>query len=183
MIPMMVEQQPGDQVIGCQWVYAQKYGPDGEVVKLKSCVVAMGNQQTDSVDTHSPVATNSTFKSLLAIAAKKGYTVSTADVRSAYLHGECKEKVLMRQPPGYVKLAPNGRPYICRLIKYLYGLTCMALSRLVEVGIFCSHSGFLIMVSRSVQLILACLFTLVILVIFWLWDACYSRGYVFEISF
>ena len=108
----LVEQQPGDQVIGCQWVYAQKYGPDGEVVKLKSRVVAMGNQQTDGVDTHSPVATNSTFKSLLAIAAKKGYTVSTADVRSAYLHGECKEKVLMRQPPGYVKLAPNGKPYI-----------------------------------------------------------------------
>src|SRR5258708_3055801 len=63
-----------------------------------------------------------TFRTLLALAAAKGYSVSTADVRSAYLHGECKEKVFMRQATGYVKTATDGQTYWCRLLKYLYGL-------------------------------------------------------------
>lgn len=41
---------PGKQTVGCRWVYAIKYQPDGSVERLKARLVAKGYTQTFGVD-------------------------------------------------------------------------------------------------------------------------------------
>jgi hypothetical protein len=42
------------------------------------------------------------------------------DVKSAFLNGDLKEEVYVRQPPGFVVAGEEGK--VCHLRKALYGL-------------------------------------------------------------
>ena len=51
------------------------------------------------------------------------------DIETAFLNGEIEEEIYMEQPDGHevrnddgsIKVGPNGRPLVCRLISAIYG--------------------------------------------------------------
>ena len=55
---------------------------------------------------------------VLAIAASKRWEVHHMDVKSAFLLGDLKEEIYMKQPKGYIE----DSSLVCKLRKYLYGL-------------------------------------------------------------
>ncbi|CAA7046103.1 unnamed protein product [Microthlaspi erraticum] len=65
-----------------------------------------------------------TVKTLLAVAAAKGWSLTQLDISNAFLNGDLEEEIYMTLPPGYTAkpgtvLPPNA---VCRLKKSLYGL-------------------------------------------------------------
>ncbi|GAU13002.1 hypothetical protein TSUD_173010 [Trifolium subterraneum] len=98
-----------------------KFNENGEVDKHKARLVAKGYTQQHGIDFNevfAPVARWDTIRTILAIAASKGWIVYQLDVKSAFLHGDLVENVYVDQPPGYNK--EIGKVY--KLRKALYGL-------------------------------------------------------------
>jgi hypothetical protein len=111
------------KTIGCKWVYKVKHNADGFVSKFKARLVVKGYAQTYGIDyeeTYSPVAKMTTVRTIIAMAAAKGWSLHQMDVNNVFLHGDLQEEVYMEQPLGYVdQTNPN---LVCRLKKTLYGL-------------------------------------------------------------
>ncbi|GJW81547.1 retrovirus-related pol polyprotein from transposon TNT 1-94, partial [Tanacetum coccineum] len=105
---------------------------DGTEERKKARLVIQGNRQRHSVDyqeTYAPVAKLVTVKSLLALAALKGWDTCQMDVSNAFLYGDLLEEVYMRPPLGYTGkgkkvTASNSLDsnLVCQLKKSLYGL-------------------------------------------------------------
>ena len=96
---------PGKTIVGCHWVYTVKYLLDGSIKRLKAHLVAEGYTQTYDVDyaeTFSPVAKISSVQILISLAANLGWLLFQLDVKIAFLNGDLKEEVYMKQPPGFV---------------------------------------------------------------------------------
>lgn len=58
-IGTLVPSPPGKSLVGCRWVFIVKVGLDGQVDRLKACLVTKGYTQIfglDFGDTFSPVA-------------------------------------------------------------------------------------------------------------------------------
>lgn len=114
---------PSKHLVGCRWVYAVKYHPNGTIERLKARLVAKGYTQTFSVDyfeTFFPVARLSSVRILLSIAVIQGWPLFQLDIKNAFLHGDLLEEVYMEQPPGYV--AQGESRMVCKLKKAIYGL-------------------------------------------------------------
>lgn len=113
----------GAKTIGVKWIYKTKLNAEGNVEKCKTRLVAKGYSQTAGVDyteVFAPVARWDTIRSILAVAAQRGWCVYQLDVKSAFLYGELKEEVYIDQPEGYLKVGEEDKVY--RLKKALYGL-------------------------------------------------------------
>jgi hypothetical protein len=115
---------PSDKnIVGLKWVYRVKRKADGSVNKYKVRLVARGFTQIYGVDyftTFSPVAKLSSFRTILAIAARHNWEIESFDFNAAYLNGELDDdkEIYMHPPPGY----NTDSDFVKRLRKALYGL-------------------------------------------------------------
>jgi hypothetical protein len=86
----LVDPPHGVNVIGTKWVFKNKQGEDGEVVRNKTRLVAQGFSQVEVLDfgeTFAPIACLEAIRILLAFAAYKGFKLYQMDVKSAFLNG------------------------------------------------------------------------------------------------
>ena len=96
---------------------------NGTVGRLKSRLVAKGNEQEEGVDfleTYSPVVRTVTVRLVLHTATINRWDIKQLDVKNAFLHRDLTETVYMSQPPGFKnKEFPD---HVCLLHKAIYGL-------------------------------------------------------------
>ncbi|GJV98216.1 retrovirus-related pol polyprotein from transposon TNT 1-94 [Tanacetum coccineum] len=110
-------------IIALKWIYKVKLDEYGDVLKNKARLVAKGYRQEEGLDfeeSFAPVARLEAIRIFLANAASKNMTVYQMDVKIAFLNGELKEEVYVRQPEGFVD--PDRPHHVYRLKKALYGL-------------------------------------------------------------
>jgi hypothetical protein len=83
----LVDPSHGVNVIGTKWVFKNKQGEDGEVVRNKARLVAQGYSQVEGQDfreTFAPVARLEANRILLAFATSKGFKLYQMDAKSAF---------------------------------------------------------------------------------------------------
>jgi len=120
---VLVEPPPDCHPIGTKWVFKNKQGEDGMVVRNKARLVAQGYSQQEGIDyeeTFAPVARLEAIRIFLAFAASKGFKLYQMDVKSAFLNGFIEEEVYVKQPPGFE--SPKFPDRVFKLQKALYGL-------------------------------------------------------------
>ncbi|WVZ49760.1 LOW QUALITY PROTEIN: hypothetical protein U9M48_001089 [Paspalum notatum var. saurae] len=118
-----IEPQPQCNPISTKWVFKNKQGEDGVVVRNKARLVAQGFCQKKGIDyeeTFDHVARLEDIRILLALAASKRFNLYQMDVKSAFLNEYIEEEVCVRQPPGFEHPKFPNRVY--KLQKVLYGL-------------------------------------------------------------
>jgi hypothetical protein len=84
-------------VIGIKWVFKDKQGEDGEVVRNRARLVAQGYSQVKCLDFGKifiPIAHLEVISILLAFTTSKGFKLYQMDVKSDFLNGVIQEKVL-----------------------------------------------------------------------------------------
>ncbi|WVZ64230.1 LOW QUALITY PROTEIN: hypothetical protein U9M48_013788 [Paspalum notatum var. saurae] len=120
---VVVEPPPHCNPIGTKWVFKNKQGEDGVVVRNKARLVAQGFCQKEGIDyeeTFAPVARLEAIHILLAFAASKGFKLFQMDVKSSFLNRFIEEEIYVRQPPGFKHHKFPNRVF--KLQKALYGL-------------------------------------------------------------
>ncbi|KAH9648835.1 hypothetical protein KPL70_025759 [Citrus sinensis] len=102
----LIEKPPNKKVVGCKWVYKVKDGiPEVEPKRYKARLVAKGFTQKEWVDyteIFSLVVRHTSLRILLALVAVNNMHLEQMDVKTAFLHGELNEMIVMKQPEGYV---------------------------------------------------------------------------------
>ena len=110
----LVEKPEGVKVLDLRWVFTSKFDNS-----KKARLVVRGFQQDEILeDLYSPVAKVQTLKLLLAYCCQFGLYIEQMDVETAFLNGNVKSEVYVKQPPGF----EDGTNRVCKLIKALYGL-------------------------------------------------------------
>ena len=97
--------EEGQNPVSCGWVHKTKLDAFGTLLKLRSRLVARGNEQEEGIDfleTFSPVVRTATIRTVLHVDVTKKWKIKQLDVHNAFLHGDLKETVYMTQPPGFV---------------------------------------------------------------------------------
>jgi hypothetical protein len=101
---VLVEPPPNCHPIGTKWVFKNKQGEDGVVVRNKARLVAQGFSQKEGIDyeeTFAPVACLEAIRIILAYAASEGFKLFQMDVKSAFLNGFIEKEVYVRRPLGF----------------------------------------------------------------------------------
>lgn len=110
-------------MVDCKWVYKLKRDQRGAIKRYKDRLVAKGFRQQPGVDYHetfSPVVKSTTIRLVLSLAVAQNWQLRQLDVQNAFLHGDLRETVYLKQPPGFVD--PHKPDHVCLLHKSLYGL-------------------------------------------------------------
>jgi hypothetical protein len=119
----LVDPPPGCKPIGTKWVWKNKEGEKGEVVRNKSRLVAQKFNHKEGIDyeeTFALVSRLEAIRILLAFSVAKRFKLHQMDVKSAFLNGVLEEEVYVRQAPGFESEKYPHRVY--KLRKALYGL-------------------------------------------------------------
>lgn len=112
---------PGRKAIDNKWVFKLKRDQRGNIDRYKARLVIKGCAQRKGYDyeeTYAPVARLVTFRSLISVINQENLYACQMDVKNAFLHGQLKEEIYMKLPPGL----PNNETKVCKLKKALYGL-------------------------------------------------------------
>ena len=139
----LVELPPNCRPIGTKWVFKNKQGENGIVVRNKARLVAQGFCQKEGIDydeTFAPVARLEAIRILLAFVASKGFKLQQIDVKSAFLNGFIEEDVYVKQPPGFESSKFPDRVF--KLRKALYGLKQAPRAWYERLKSFLLKSGF-----------------------------------------
>ena len=89
----------------------------------KARLVAQGFSQKfgDEYDeTFCPVVRFESVRTIIALAAQHGLKLHQMDVTTAFLNGELKEEIYMKQPEGFI--AKGKEHLVCKLNRSIYGL-------------------------------------------------------------
>lgn len=108
-------------IIGCRWVYTNKYNAEGEIVRRKACLVAKGFFQVAGEDfnkTHVAIVCLESLQMLAVVAAQEGFKIWQVDFVLAYLNSILKHEVYMCLPSGFL----GGEEKLAHLWKTLYSL-------------------------------------------------------------
>jgi hypothetical protein len=119
----LVDPPPGCKPIGTKWVWKNKEGEKGEVVRNKSRLVAQRFSQKEGIDyeeTFAPMARLEAIRIRLAFSVAKGFKLHQMDVKSAFSNGLLEEEVYVRQSLGFESEKYPHRVY--KLWMALYGL-------------------------------------------------------------
>ena len=114
---------PNCRPIGLKWIFKLKKNPQGVIVKYKARLVVKDYSQRKRLDydeIYAPLVRFETILLLIALAALKDWQIHHLDVKSAFLNGEIKEEIYVKQPEGFLVKAKEG--WVLRLKKALYGL-------------------------------------------------------------
>jgi hypothetical protein len=93
----LVDPPPGFKPIGTKWVWKNKEGEKGEVVRNKSRLGAQGFSQKEGIhyeETIAPVARLEAIRILPAFSVAKGFKLHQMDVKSAFLNGVWRKKCM-----------------------------------------------------------------------------------------
>ncbi|KAK2998211.1 hypothetical protein RJ639_023475 [Escallonia herrerae] len=136
--------------VTCKWVYKVKKKADGTVNRFKARLVARGFSQhygLDYEETFSPIAKMVTVRTIISLAAYKGWKLWQLHVKNAFLYGELDRDVFMEQPQGFVsKQFPH---YVFRLKKALYGLKQAPHAWYGKIAQYLTFCGFKVSESDS----------------------------------
>jgi hypothetical protein len=100
----LVDHPHGVNVIGTKWVFKNKHGEEGEVVRIMTRLIAQGYSQVEGQEfgeTFAPVAHLEAIRIHLAFVAYKEFKLYQMDVKSVFLNGVIYEEVSVKQPPGF----------------------------------------------------------------------------------
>ncbi|CAB4011149.1 Hypothetical predicted protein, partial [Paramuricea clavata] len=115
----LVQLPENRKAVSSKWVFRVKTDADGTVETHKARLVAQGFSQTfgdDYDETFSPVARFESVRTV-ALAAQHGLKLHQMDVTTAFLNGDLKEEVYMKQPEGFTE---KGKEHlVCRLSQFL----------------------------------------------------------------
>jgi hypothetical protein len=117
---ILVERPNNKKLINNRWVFTKKVNSD-KTERYKARLVIKGCSQVEGIDyveTFSPVARFDTVRLIFSIAAKYNFCIGQFDIKTAFLYGDLKEDIFMRQPEGF----NDGTDRVCKLLKSLYGL-------------------------------------------------------------
>ena len=112
----------GKNILRGKWVFDDKRGEDGQMLRYKARFVAMGFTQKEGIDykeTFAGVMVAKSFRTMLIILNEDPtHEMDHWDVRMAFTQAYLDEELYMYQPEGFEK----DPDMVCRLRKSLYGL-------------------------------------------------------------
>lgn len=118
-----VPRQSHMNVVGCKWIFKNKFLSNGAHHRCKARLVAKDYNQEfgrDYTDTFSPVIKATTLRLVLDIVVSRSWPLQQLDVNNAFLQGTLTNEVYMEQPPGFKD--SDNPSHVCRLNKDIYGL-------------------------------------------------------------
>lgn len=141
----LIERPENCKVIGCKWVYKRKAGiPGVEQPRFKARLVAKGYLQKEGIDYEeifSPVVKHVSIRLMLSYVVNLDLELEQLDVKTAFLHGNLDEYILMEQPEGY-QVKTGADEEVCHLKKSLYGLKQAPRQWNQRFNTFMKNSGY-----------------------------------------
>lgn len=122
------------EILDCMWVFTYKFDKHGYLQKCKARLVVRGDQQQKSStdDTYAATLAGTSFRTLLAMAARYDLELLQYDAVNAFVNASLQSDVFMKLPPGFRKGHKEGR--VLKLHKALYGLRIAPLLWQMELG-------------------------------------------------
>eukprot|EP00733_Pompholyxophrys_punicea_P000254 Pompholyxophrys_punicea_v1_NODE_55_length_4195_cov_3.523671.p1 type:complete len:835 gc:universal NODE_55_length_4195_cov_3.523671:1568-4072(+) len=117
---------PGRKPLKCKWIFVEKRNENGDTVRYKARLVVKGCGQKEGEDfnaeeIYAPVSRMTSFRLVVAYAAKYKLDIHHVDISTAFLNGKLDEdeEIYMTVPQGvHVK----NKDLVCKLHRSLYGL-------------------------------------------------------------